>query len=129
VNSLKSQGWSGQRLADHLNATWPFSFQRFPVAVAPSRFGDDFLPVMVDAATVGHAADHRRVPDTRHWGAIGQILIEGLARLDETGTARIYDPATRLFLVMERLSGAWRIRTIFTNAKPGYFAKQPGEDM
>jgi len=131
VPGLRAEGLTGQALADRLQADHPFAFARYPVAVAPSRFGDEFLPVMVDAATIGHAADHRRVPDTARWSEIGQILIRGQAKQSDDGTVRLFDSATRLFLVLERLPGhsVWRVRTVFSGATERYFKKQVGKDM
>lgn len=126
VPALKLEGLSGQAMADRLNATWPFAMQRFPVAVAPSRFGAEGLAVMIDAATIGHAADHRRTIDVRLWPEIGRILINGLAKRGNDGLVRLYDPASRLFLVLEQVPDAWRILTLFP-AKPRYFEKIAGE--
>lgn len=129
VEEIRERGEeiAGRQLAAVLDADLPYSMSRFVVGVAPSRFGVDFLPVVVDAATIGHAADHRTTIDFRLWTEIGRILAMGEAKLGGDGRVRLYDPASRLFLVLERTPAAWRILTIFPKASPRYFEKIEGE--
>lgn len=130
VPLLRSEGLKGTALAERLQSVAPYASLRFPVAVAPSRLGAEHWPVMVDAATIGHAADHRVKIDSSAWHAIQDTLIDGRLKIDGD-IIRGFDPATRLFFVMERLAHVrvWRVRTIFGGAKERYYLKQVGEEL
>ncbi|ADZ72411.1 phage minor head protein [Polymorphum gilvum] len=125
--ALRTRGLTGFDLLEQLEAERRYALTRFPIAIAPGRFGDDHLPVMIDARTIGHAADHRRLPDVGAWPAIGDILKRAEARRDPTGTVRIFDAATGIFMVLDPARSAWRVRTIFTTKRRRYFDRQPGD--
>jgi hypothetical protein len=127
VPALKAEGLTGFSLLDKLEAERRYAMTRFPVAVAPGRFGDDYLPVMIDARTIGHAADHRRVPDVSEWPNMGEILKRAEVKRDANGAVRLYDEATGIFMVLDPISHAWRVRTLFATKRRRYFDRQPGE--
>lgn len=130
VADLKAEGLSGQALGERLKAEAPFALTRFPVAIAPGRFGDSYLPVMIDAATIGHSADHRRIVDSADWPDFGGILKRARLRRDLAGTVRAYDPQSGLFMVLDPLGRHWRLRTLYRPRGRGrYFEKQPGMDV
>ena len=82
---------------------------------------------MIDAATIGHAAEGR-VPQPELWRQISSALGNGRAKRDQNGVVRVFDQATRLFVVLVPAVGAWRVRTAFT-ARPRYFHNQDGEEL
>ncbi len=130
VGGLRAQGIKGLDLESRLDADFPFAMTRYPVAVAVGRYGDEFWPVMIDAKTIGHAADHRSKIDTSRWHEIQAALNSGKAKRDGN-TIRVFDPATGLFFVLTKLPDreVWRLRTLFKGANERYFAKQTGEEM
>ena len=114
--------------AEVLQARAPFSFPSFLVAVAPARFGADVLPVMIDAAAIGQADGRRPKPGRSLLANISDALRNGEAKRNGK-LVRVFDPASRLFLEMERTpKAAWRIRAVFL-ARPPYFIKQAGDAL
>jgi hypothetical protein len=128
--TLRAQGLKGFDLRDKLEAARRYAMTRFPVAIAPGRLGDDYLPIMIDARTIGHAADHRRVVDVSAWPDFGDILKRARLRRDLAGSVRAFDPQSGLFMVLDPQGSHWRLRTLYRpRGKARYFDKQPGTDV
>lgn len=127
---FKAEGLAGFDLLAKLETERRYAMTRFPVAIAPGRLGDDYLPVMIDAHTIGHAADHRHLPDVSSWLVIEEVLKRARMRVDLAGTVRAFDRETGLFFVLDPMDRAWRLRTLYRpRAKERYFDKQPGKDV
>ncbi|WP_319774462.1 phage minor head protein [Breoghania sp.] len=130
VKALRAEGLTGAQIVERFGTELPYPLTRFPVGVAPARFGDDYWPVMIDAATIGHSADHRRTPDTSVWSNIGDILKRARAKRDGD-VVRLHDAETKLFIVLELMPAkkVWRIRTLFKAQRASYFGRQSGRTL
>ncbi len=105
----------------------PYSFTSFPVAVAPERFGEDRLPVVIDGAAIGEVAYGRPKPDRNLLTGVAEALLSGNVKR-EGNVVKVFDAASRLFLEMERAPAAWRIGKAF-RARAGYFDKRAGAEF
>ncbi|WP_421857453.1 hypothetical protein [Oricola sp.] len=88
--------------------------------------------MVIDGATIGHAADRRRVPQISTWKEIGKALMRGRAKRDDSGVIRLFDETLGMFLVLDPPAAGryWSLRTIFKSSRGRrYFENQIGKEM